>query len=1527
MKNYYLGLTLAIFACSNIFGQNTSFKTGQDVFGTRNFIENNGQFNNSLPKGSPGVIYALESGNDNIYFTAKGPVYRLIKIHAISEEEKERAEAGKKFKMKPNVEKFVFVNWLNSNPDIQVEESQKQGHYFTYGEAKYNSACFKKITYKNVYNGIDLVYEIPDNSMHGVKYNVVVHPGANLVDVKMAYSGDVDKMTIKDGNVIIKTPIDDLMESAPVSFYDNLEALKSNFTLHKNVISFNFPAGYDNTRTLIIDPWVTNITTLNNSNTGFDVDYDYFGNVFVYGGNNNVSFNPCKEAKYTSGGVLLWTFSGQVIAQNWVTGGTTNTASNFCVNRGTGKSYLGQGWSTTGGVRIIRIDVNGVYDNFITPADNSWVEVFEMGFHCGSGNVYGMGGSTNSKKSGGLVDQITANLVTVSFNSVSPSPSSHDIACSAIDDQGSIFIHYQSSQAAMRNQLALLNPAFTNTVWMTSSTYSLSLGYFSTKTQFINPGGAVSSNAFNCLAVNANYLFYYDGLNLAAYNKANGVKIAFITIPAHPVRSLAGIAVDDCNNLYVGGNGNILSYNFNGTNFNPLPSIPVGGVSPNQAVYDIKFDRNTNLLHVCGSGFLGSYNAINSGTCAIGNQFVLTPQCNGFNNGTGVATVTTSIPNPTINYIWSNGGGTVSTTFSTGALSNTVGNLTNGIYTVQIQVNAPCGPVYVNTISINCCPAIAITPSFTQAGCTNTLNGASLAVSGQGTLVPTITWNPIPGALAGNSLSATNLPAGTTTITLNFGFGCVNTITVNMLPAPPPVTFTINNLTGSYSVTCTNPAINLAAVSNYTYGPLTYSWTSPSFTANTSTVSINTANTLTLTVTDLATGCLSQQSVAIGMNTVAPTSTVAPSSQAITCNSGSPVTFTSTITSPTVNMQHDWYSPLNPLPGGVPIATSNNSISILSGNIPPGTYTVCTTNLVNGCQTCRNVTITSLSAWPTFNVLSTTNFSVGCSPLNTTTIIINNPVSTQSPAATCSYTFLAPSFTGAVTPSVVLGGNTSTVTTIPGTWTVIVQDNSNWCRTTLSIPIVQNTVAPNVSASMFTQTLTCKNPTVIGTGTSTTANTQINWGVPAIPPLLSTSTLVIGPPNGPNTSTTSLTYATYTVIATNTVNACQSTSIVTINQNFRPPVSSPTISIGTPTAIYCIAITNPAVLTTGASTVTSGVPFAFVANPCWTGPSPQASVCGASSYSCYVPGVYTLTVEDSYNGCTTSGTINILDRTQPPVITEPAATATLDCAADKANLLTAMTGTSTGGLRFWYYAYPTGAAFTPNDAIIPNGGNPLLSGTSATNVGVSLSGTYYYVATNTLTGCQAYGLFNVNDGVITAAMSVDKEFGYAPLTVNFTNNSSSSLGSSSITSVWSFGNGTSQTATTTIGTSATYPAPGSYTVMLISSKGSCLDTAYKVIKVDLPSKLETPNVFTPNGDGSNDVFFLKVANITEVKAVIVDRWGNKVYEVISSTGNIAWDGKNLQGKECAAGVYFYIITGEGKDDKEYESKGNVSLFR
>jgi hypothetical protein len=449
--------------------------------------------------------------------------------------------------------------------------------------------------------------------------------------------------------------------------------------------------------------------------------------------------------------------------------------------------------------------------------------------------------------------------------------------------------------------------------------------------------------------------------------------------------------------------------------------------------------------------------------------------------------------------------------------------------------------------------------------------------------------------------------------------------------------FTLFSLSGNFSITCASPTVQLITV-NSNSNNINFLWTGPSFTATGSNVDLAQPGPYTVVATDVVTSCSLMQTFIVGTNTIVPSNTISPSTMSTACGGGSPVSFTASAISPTVNVQHNWYSPYGYQPIQLLSQQSNNTSDVFGGNYPPGIYTVQTIDLNNGCKTIKTFTISSTGAFPAFIVASPTDFSIGCAPLNQTTISILNPISTQTPPATCSYTFLSPGFMGVVTPSVIFSANTSTIINTPGTWTIIVEDNYNWCRTAVPVIIASNTAVPNVMASMFTQTLTCNTPTVLATGTSTTPNASISWLMPVTPPSLSSSTLMIGiPPTGPVPAPNPLFYSNFTVVATNTINSCQSISVVPIYQNFKPPVSIPAIlSPG----FICDGFAQ---LTTGNSTVTSGVPGASVYPFLWEGPSPQSTLASSPVYNAYSQGIYSLTVQDSYNGCLKTGTINVND--------------------------------------------------------------------------------------------------------------------------------------------------------------------------------------------------------------------------------------------------------------------------------------------
>jgi gliding motility-associated-like protein len=142
--------------------------------------------------------------------------------------------------------------------------------------------------------------------------------------------------------------------------------------------------------------------------------------------------------------------------------------------------------------------------------------------------------------------------------------------------------------------------------------------------------------------------------------------------------------------------------------------------------------------------------------------------------------------------------------------------------------------------------------------------------------------------------------------------------------------------------------------------------------------------------------------------------------------------------------------------------------------------------------------------------------------------------------------------------------------------------------------------------------------------------------------------------------------------------------------------------------------------------------------------------------------------------------------------------------------------------------------------------------------------------------------------------------------------------------------------------------PGVYPVKLTveNTRTGCRHSSYaldangkrKDIEVakSIFSSESMPNAFTPNGDGYNDFFvFVKGQEPVSMRIMdlkIVTRNSTLVYkykgEVSAWEG---WNGKmNGNGPDCSSGIYYYIISGEGWDDKSYSGKsytGVLHLFR
>ncbi|MBK8612907.1 MAG: gliding motility-associated C-terminal domain-containing protein [Flavobacteriales bacterium] len=98
---------------------------------------------------------------------------------------------------------------------------------------------------------------------------------------------------------------------------------------------------------------------------------------------------------------------------------------------------------------------------------------------------------------------------------------------------------------------------------------------------------------------------------------------------------------------------------------------------------------------------------------------------------------------------------------------------------------------------------------------------------------------------------------------------------------------------------------------------------------------------------------------------------------------------------------------------------------------------------------------------------------------------------------------------------------------------------------------------------------------------------------------------------------------------------------------------------------------------------------------------------------------------------------------------------------------------------------------------------------------------------------------------------------------------------------------------------------GVYACVALSN--GCAGTSSALVLTVEPCSLFIPNVFSPNGDGSNDAFVIESPTGAVLNLVVFDRWGGKVHEERGPL--LRWNGKHDKGGGLASdGVYYFVIT-------------------
>lgn len=147
---------------------------------------------------------------------------------------------------------------------------------------------------------------------------------------------------------------------------------------------------------------------------------------------------------------------------------------------------------------------------------------------------------------------------------------------------------------------------------------------------------------------------------------------------------------------------------------------------------------------------------------------------------------------------------------------------------------------------------------------------------------------------------------------------------------------------------------------------------------------------------------------------------------------------------------------------------------------------------------------------------------------------------------------------------------------------------------------------------------------------------------------------------------------------------------------------------------------------------------------------------------------------------------------------------------------------------------------------------------------------------------------------------------------------------------WNFGDGQSTPEQNTL---HSYTGAGTYNVTLtVNTANGCSETYSQLLVKSELAEIFVPNAFTPNGDGENDVLYVR-GDIDELTLSIYDRWGEKVFETNEQA--LGWDGTH-NGKLVDPGVFVYHLTTKCISNStlqedviidEVFQKGNITVIR
>ncbi|MCB0380341.1 MAG: gliding motility-associated C-terminal domain-containing protein, partial [Flavobacteriales bacterium] len=1421
----------------------------------RVFVKNEGQYDGMNWQEVNKPEYVVKEANYFTFFTKKGITYRIESLIRNPNRDKNNPESPKRV----HTSELIDVFWIGANENVEIISENPTDFYYSFaiknpksGEVSNlnNVKGYKKITYKNLYDKIDIEYLIHPEA--GVKYNVILHPGADPSKIKFKYitshtnhAGENISISLNQSSQIeINASKGQIIEHKPVSFYENSGLnITSSYVFSNNILSFNL-GNYDNTQKVIIDPWVVS-PAFNAGDFTREVETDAAGNIYVIGGEI-----PMELRKYNSLGVLQWTY-----ATPWDTNGgdwlgtlATDNLGNSFITQGTGaeiervntiggmvwhannNTFSPEYWSITFNCDKTKLIVGGTKLSGLLPPLTAYATIFDIDINSGSVLSEAV---VNSNTVGGIGD------FPIEVRSISSSKNAK-------------YLYLTHTQVGAVNQDIGACGSSTDPSFSVSNTGKLAYKCENYLSSSQNGGG------LKAIVANDNFFYTHKGNQVLQWNVNTGVLINTVALPGGSsgtvlgdlVVHCSGLAVDNAGNVYAGSMDRVVKFDQN------LNILSQANTTGGFTVYDVSVNNNGEVIAVgaiqnnsVSTGRGGRIESLNMTAsaqyalvCCDANFCEIDPLCP---------------TDPSVTFAPNTPGGTWSSSPATSGLNSSTGVFNPSIAgpgTYTIAYSLACGSNSIEVIVSSCAALTVCEEANGDLSVTGGAGPYTWANWQSTTVTPTTqtacttcggSWNPglppiVPASCSVASCSvfayvnfATGVivtpPGGATQIQVTDNLG--NVLEITDIPGLPSCSASCDA-----TITQAGPFCSNASSVNLTAAETGGTWSGTGITnASTGTFNPATAGAGSHVITYNLT-CGDTDTMTIVVNAI--------QSAAFTYPSGS-YCLSDPNPTPTITGVSGGTFTINN--SGV-INASTGVIDLNSSGVGSYTVTYTTAGTCPGTAT-FNITIT--------NATDATITQVG--PYCSNAASVN--LTAVSPGGTWTGTGITNGTTGTFNPATAgVGGHVITYTI------------SGSCGSVDTMTIVVNaaqSAAFTYASGSFC--LTDPNPTPTITGATGGTFTINNSGV------INSSTGVINI-TGSGAGSFVVTYTTAGPCpASQTFN-------VTINSCTAPlPVANFSASQTNICIGDCISFTD-----LSNSSATGGI---TAWSWTFTGATPSTFNAQTPTNICYnTAGTYqvVLTVTDANGVDTETKTAYITVASCTTPITNFSVSDSTICSGSCVNFTDLSTGATS-----WQWSFQNG---TP----------PTSSAQNPTNICFDVSGTHEIklVTSNAfgsdslikyVTVFQTQQVFVGNDTTIQLGQSVN---------LNATGLSSNGV------YYW----------TPPIDLSCiTCPNPIStpeetitYTVITTDSNG-CKSTDNINIIVLFENVIFVPNIFSPNGDGINDILFVRGKGVEKLKFFIYDRWGEKVFETTSL--DVGWDG-SFRGKDMNKAVFVYYLEATFIDGQE-----------